>query len=118
MLPWRLSRPWRLGLYALAAAILFVLCVLPSEDLPKTATGDRTEHTVAWFVLTVTGYLLAPKRRIAIPAFALAYGLVVEVLQGVLPTGRHSDVLDVLADFLGVGLGVAAFLLVRRLARR
>ena len=50
-----------MALYALAALILAVLCVLPSEDLPKTGTGDRIEHTIAWFVLTATGYLLVKR---------------------------------------------------------
>lgn len=117
MLPYRFARPLRVALYALAAAILLVLCLLPSQDLPDPGTGDRFEHTAAWFVLTATGYALAPRRVLAIPAFALAYGLAVEVLQGVAPTGRHADPMDFAADALGVGLAVAGFLAVRRMAR-
>jgi VanZ family protein len=117
MLPYRFPRPVRLSLYALATAILLVLCVLPSRNLPDPGTGDRIEHTVAWFVLTATGYLLAPNRGLAIPAFALAYGAFIEVLQGLAPTGRHADPLDFAADALGVALAVAAYLSVRRMAR-
>ena len=117
LLPHRLGRPLRLGLYALACLILLVMCVLPSEDLPDPGTGDRIEHTIAWLVLTLTGYLLAPRRLFAIPLFALAYGVVLEVLQGVAPTGRHSDVRDFFADALGVGLGVLIFLAIRRFLR-
>jgi VanZ family protein len=118
MLPYRFPRPLRLALYALAALILLVLCVLPSEELPDTGTGDRIEHTIAWFVLTATGYALAPKRVWAIPAFALVYGVALEILQGVAPTGRHSDPQDFVADAIGVGVAVAGFLLIRRFARR
>jgi VanZ family protein len=118
LLPYRLPRPVRVGLYALAAFILLVICVLPSEDLPKTATGDRVEHTIAWFVLTATGYALAPRRVWEIPVFAIAYGVVLEVLQGVAPTGRHSDVQDFVADVLGVAIATAGFLALRRLASR
>ncbi len=118
MLPSRFPRPVRLGLYALAVAILLVLCVLPNKDLPDPGTGDRFEHTAAWFVLTATGYLLAPKRTLAIPAFALAYGVFIEILQGLTPTGRHSDPMDFVADRLGVALAVAGFLLVRLAAGR
>ena len=117
MLPHRFPRPVRLGLYALAVAILLALCVWPTEDLPDPGTGDRFEHTAAWFVLTATGYLLAPNRALAIPAFALAYGVFIEVVQGLAPTGRHSDPLDFAADALGVALAVAARLSVRRMAR-
>lgn len=113
MLPSRFPRRVRLGLYALAVAILFVLCVLPSEDLPDPGTGDRFEHVAAWFVLTAAGYALAPRRVLAIPIFALVYGVAIEILQGAAWTGRHSDPLDFLADATGVALGVAAFLAVR-----
>ena len=112
MLPSRFPRPLRLGLYGLATIILLVLCLLPTRDLPDTGTGDRFEHTAAWFVLTITGYLLAPRRRLAIPTFALAYGALIEVLQGSLVTGRHSDVADFLADGVGVGFAVLLFLAV------
>ena len=69
-------------------------------------------------MLTITGYLLAPRRRLAIPAFALAYGALIEVLQGSLVTGRHGDVADFLADGVGVGLAVLLFLAVGWIRRR
>jgi hypothetical protein len=116
LLPSRLPRPVRLALYALAAAILLVLCTLPTEDLPDPGTGDRFEHTAAWFVLTATGYALAPRRLLAIPLFALAYGVFIEGLQAVAPTGRHGDPLDLAADALGVAIAVAGYLAVRRVA--
>lgn len=107
--PAQFPRRVRLGLYALAALILMVLCALPRQDLPDPGTGDRIEHSVAWFVLTVTGYVLAPRRRIAIPAFALVYGVLIEVMQGLLPTGRVADPLDFVADSVGVAAGVFAY---------
>lgn len=118
MLPSRFPRRVRLGLYALAALILLVLCVTPSQDLPDPGTGDRFEHMAAWFVLTLTGFVLAPRRRLAIPAFALAYGALIEVLQAAMPFGRHGDPRDLLADAIGVALACLAWLVLRRLAPR
>ncbi len=118
MLPSRFPRRVRLGLYALAALILLVLCVAPSQDLPDPGTGDRFEHMAAWFVLTLSGFVLAPRRRLAIPAFALAYGVVIEVLQAAMPFGRHGDPKDLLADAIGVVLACVAWLVLRRLAPR
>jgi hypothetical protein len=117
LLPHRLPRPVRLGLYALATAILLVLCILPTKDLPDPGTGDRFEHSAAWFVLTATGYVLAPNRVLAIPAFALAYGVVIEILQGLAPTGRFSDPRDFVADCVGVAIAVALYLGGRQLLR-
>src|SRR3546814_20150509 len=92
MHPSRLPRPVRLALYALAVAILLYLCLAPSEDLPSVEASDRFEHSAAWFVLTATGLILAPRRPRAIVAFAAALGVVVEVLQGLMPLGRPADV--------------------------
>jgi len=118
MLPSRFPRPVRLGLYALAVAILLALCLTPSEDLPDPGTGDRFEHMAAWFVLTLAGFVLAPKRRLAIPAFALAYGVLIEVLQAVTPFGRHGDPADFAADVVGVTLACALWFGVRRVLDR
>ena len=118
MLPYRFPRPVRLALFALVAAILLVLCMVPQQELPDAPAGDRVHHLVAWFVLTLTGYVLAPNRRFAIPAFALAYGLLIEIAQRLTPTGRHGEWQDFVADALGVALGVAVFPLVRRVSAR
>lgn len=113
VLPHRFPRPVRLGLYALAVTILFAICVAPSDKLPTSGAGDRFEHAAAWFVLTITGYVLAPDRRLAIPAFALAFGLVIEGIQAVAPTGRHADPFDLVADVVGVAIGALAMLIAR-----
>jgi len=118
MSPYQFPRPLRIGLYATAATILFVMCILPSRDLPDPGTGDKFEHLAAWFILTMTGYILAPRRLLAIPAFALAYGAFIEVAQFLAPTGRHGDVTDLVADSVGVGIAVVLFLAARRLAPR
>lgn len=117
MLPYRFPRPVRLGLYALAVAILFVICVVPSKDLPDPGVGDRFEHAAAWFVLTATGYLLAPSRRLAIPAFALAFGVLIEGLQGAMGWGRHADPLDLIADLAGVSVAVMGYAATQRIGR-
>ena len=114
MFPWRLSRPLRLGLYALASAVLLALCVVPQDRLPDPGTGDKPEHAIAWFILTLTGYLLSPRRVWAIPVYALAFGLFIELLQASMGFGRHGDWRDFAVDALGVGLAVMAFHLWRR----
>ncbi|HVI31815.1 VanZ family protein [Phenylobacterium sp.] len=113
--PWRLARPVRIGLYALAVAVLLWLCLAPSETLPQPeGLSDKWEHAIAWFVLTASGLVLAPRRWRAIIAFGLLLGAAVEVLQATLPSGRHGDWRDLLADGLGVALAVAMWLPLRR----
>jgi VanZ family protein len=108
MLPYRLPRPIRLALYALATAILLYLCLAPSHDLPKVNLWDKEEHAAAWLVLTLTGLALSPWRPRAIAAFAFAVGVFVELAQWAMGFGRDADWHDVAADCVGI---VVAFIL-------
>jgi len=111
--PAHFPRHVRLGLYALASGILLAMCLVPQDELPQPGIGDKPEHAIAWFVLTVTGYVLAPRRRWAIPAYAVAFGVLVEVLQGLMGFGRDADWRDVVGDSVGVAAGVAGYFAVR-----
>lgn len=108
LLPYRLPRPLRLALYALATLILLYLCLAPSRDLPKVSLWDKEEHAAAWLVLTLTGLLLSPWRPRAIAAFAFAVGVFVELAQWAMGFGRDADWHDVAADCVGI---VAGFVL-------
>jgi VanZ family protein len=111
-----LPRPLRLGLYALACAILLYLTLAPGKDVPGVGiTWDKAEHATAWAVLTGAGLLLSTRRRWAIGVFAFVFGAAVEVLQATLPFGRDGDWHDLLADTVGIALAYAAWLVMRRL---
>jgi len=107
MLPYRLPRPLRLALYALATAILLYFCLAPSRDLPKVNLWDKEEHAVAWLVLAATGLILSPRRPRAIALYAFGVGVFVELAQGAMGLGRDADWHDVAADCVGI---VVAFL--------
>lgn len=115
------------GVRALVLAVALVLNVgfyLP--DVPGEAGGvavpgiDKVVH-VGVFALTVwaAGRLLAPRRRFPMGWMVLAavlHAVLIEVLQGALLPHRSADVRDVAADVVGVGIGVLAWHLERRLA--
>jgi VanZ family protein len=108
LVPYRLPRPLRLALYALATAILLYLCLAPSRDLPKVNLWDKEEHAAAWMVLTLTGLFLSPWRPRAIATFAFGLGVFVELAQGAMGFGRDADWHDLAADCVGI---VVAFIL-------
>jgi VanZ family protein len=101
-----------------AAAVLFSLVVLftPGPATPSVHPGvDKFIHLGLFAVLALTG------RRAGLPPVGLACGLVAyaavsEVLQAVLPIGRDGEVLDAVADSVGVSLALLATQL--RAARR
>jgi VanZ family protein len=117
LLPYRLPRPLRLFLYALATAILLYLCLAPSKDLPKVNLWDKEEHAIAWLVLTATGLSLSPWRPRAIALYAFAVGVFVEVAQGLMGFGRDADWHDVAADCVGIAAGMIGYAAIMRLAR-
>ncbi|MBW8816064.1 MAG: VanZ family protein [Caulobacterales bacterium] len=118
LFPSRWPRPVRLGLYVLAAATLLYLTNAPQADLPGVKADDKVEHATAWFLLTASGYVLSPRRGWAIPLFAALFGVLVEVLQGVLPFGRDAEVGDWIADCVGVAVAVLGYGAWRRTVRR
>lgn len=81
----------------------------------KISFFDKIVHTGAYAVLMFTGglYFLAGRdkkdqnRRMAVLGICLVvYGILIEVLQKVLPVNRWWEVWDILANAIGVLLGV------------
>jgi hypothetical protein len=107
----------RLAAYAVAVAVLLYMCLAPSKDLPSVNVWDKAEHAIAWAVLAGSGLVLFPRHPGRIAVFALAVGILVEVLQGSLPFGRDMDWRDFVADAVGVAASLAVYAVIRR-ARR
>ncbi|MDE2486602.1 MAG: VanZ family protein [Alphaproteobacteria bacterium] len=105
----------RIGLYGVAVAVLLYLTLAPSKALPQVNLWDKAEHAIAWAVLAGVGFALFPGRVWPVVAFALGFGILVEILQGALPFGRDMDWHDWIADAVGVAVATAVFLAMRRL---
>ncbi len=91
---------------------------LPSSSLPSIPHIDKLIHAIMMGGFTgavmFDYYRQCPSRRpltlrvvIAFTSMAMAFSVVDETVQGLLPIGRPSDPLDLLADWLGCV--VAAF---------
>jgi VanZ family protein len=103
-------RRWAFWLCALAVLVLALM--KPMHHMP-TLGWDKANHAVAFFVLAVLGVTAWPGRLARVLAALLAYGALIEVLQGT--TGyRDAEWLDLVAD--GVGLLLAWPLARRALA--
>jgi VanZ family protein len=87
--------------------VSLVMFLLPAEDLSPNAPNDKVTHLLTFAALALAG------RWAVVPVLPLlagltAYAAATEVLQAVLPINRHGDVRDLLADFVGVLVGLAA----------
>lgn len=111
MKPWT-SRPWFVGLvrgvFWSALAVLMYLAVarpMPGGPSGALSVHDKLVHGGVYGALAVCG-LLGRLRASTVMLVLLAHGALVEVLQALVPD-RSADVLDLLADALGIAVVLA-----------
>ncbi len=96
------------------SVLIFVLCTLPSEHLPKN--NDKMSHFIAFAGFTFFWFFQSPKYWLIILVAAI-YGIAIEFWQGSLPVHFHRsfDWYDALADAIGGIIGFSIYLIYRRL---
>lgn len=107
--PLRRPRLWAGLWWALVVAAVGV-CLLPGPDLPDVPEGgDKLEHAFGFFVLMAAAVQVFDGTRAWWRAAVLLVlvGIGIEIAQGVFTTTRNADSQDVLADAIGVLLGLA-----------
>lgn len=106
-----IARPrlW-LGLWLLAVLLVWVVCLMPPPALPALPdNSDKVEHLLAYFMLAAAGVQLwrGARALALLGGGLLLMGLVIELAQGWLTVSRAADPWDMLANSLGVLLGLA-----------
>ncbi|MEM8984292.1 MAG: VanZ family protein [Pseudomonadota bacterium] len=107
---------WASGGILLSAYVIYGALTRITLFVPTTI-WDKASHALAFFVLTVWFSALTPRRRLLQLALAmLVFGIAIEVAQSFTAT-RQADVLDVVADVIGIAAGAGlAWLGLRRWA--
>jgi VanZ family protein len=109
-------RPLRWGNLWLAAGIAATLlgaylALRPPVQLLPASFGDKLQHALSYVAMGLWFGALFHRRHLARVALALfAFGLLIEVLQAVMPFGRAAEWRDVVANTSGI---VIAMLLTR-----
>ena len=101
---------------AMYAAVV-VVSLIPSKALPQLNLSDKIEHLLAYAVLAALGDIAFPNRRRVLAVGLLATGVGLEFLQGAMGLRRQAEVLDALANGLGVAAGLGFSTLLHRLVR-
>ena len=96
--------------------LIFVLCTLPSEHLPKN--NDKTNHFIAFAGFTFFWFFHSLKYWLII-MIATIYGITIEFWQASLPVSFHRgfDWYDALADGIGGIIGLLIYLIYKRLLK-
>jgi VanZ family protein len=109
----------RLFIAVIWVVVIAILHAIPGSDFPETSLSDIFQldkfiHATLFlvgfylFAIALVGQQKKGIIRYIVIAF-IAYGLVLEVLQGLFFFERSADVLDWLADTVGVFLGLWVF---------
>ena len=117
--PTRQVRSLWLGSTVVIAVLIAGLTLSPSASLPQSNLHlDKLAHMAAFFGLVFPTAALWPRVTAWIGLAAVLYGGAIEVIQPY--TGRSAEFADLLADGIGVGLGIVLGATLRRLilARR
>lgn len=104
--------------YSLA---LTVVCLIPSNKLPdvEVSFADKIFHSITYLVLTFLWFysfvyrfkIERMKALIYASVISVAFGIIIEVLQEILTETRSANLLDVLANSLGVLIAACSLLL-------
>ncbi len=101
------------------AVIITVSSLIPAQPSLSINNMDKIVHVLAYAVLGVAVLPAFPKiKPVNIWLGLSVFGLVIEVLQGLMPTGRSTDILDGIANASGALLALVAWSVLSRLVRR
>jgi VanZ family protein len=105
-------------IWATYVVVLIVGSLIPVDMSGAPDQSDKAFHFLAYGLMVF--FWPADWKGLRLSPFWLAagLGLLLEVAQGVLPTGRFLDIWDVAANALGAGVGAVAALLRFRSAGR
>ena len=94
---------WLWAFIACALAVL-VLALVPSPPPMITTGWDKSNHLLAFGVMTCLGCKAFPQRLTIVLPGLLAYGALIEIMQYFTPN-RSAEWLDLFADTFGILLG-------------
>jgi VanZ family protein len=109
-------RWWRAAL-ALLLGVITWLALTPAPPRQADLGWDKLNHLAAFATLAVVAMLGRSGSYGRVGAALLAYGALIEVLQSYTPT-RSGEWADLLADGLGIALGMLLVAIWMRLASR
>jgi hypothetical protein len=105
--------PARAGYWALVA-LVFVLSLIQPFPPGGVESPDKVNHFAAFYVLELGAAVLFPRRPLWFAAILLiAYGGLIEIVQGLPVIGRDPSLLDWLTDAVAVICAAAPLALSR-----
>lgn len=99
--------------------LLTILSLISVHNIPGFGTDydDKLYHILAYFLLTAIWYFaiggeINKKQIWQLALYCTAFGIILEAIQGKLTVNRMGDLLDIIANIIGVV--IATILIIRR----
>lgn len=106
-LPLRFRRTWVVIGWALVALAIYG-SLTGNAVVTHSSINDKFMHAGTYATLSLWFAGIYPRSRYLLIALGLfSLGISMELLQGVMREGRMKDVHDVMANTLGIGIGLA-----------
>ena len=103
----RLARLWW-GLGWVMVLVILAGTLAPDRYVPDLHLWDKAEHAIAFLGLTFWfGGLLDRRRYPVIALVMLLLGGGIEIAQGAMNWGRDEDIMDFVADSVGISVALA-----------
>lgn len=108
----RLARLMVRAVFVVALVAIFAIAVLPQDQTPG-GYNDKVAHLCAFYGLALLGLAGFQQRRTLawLAGGLIVYGCAIEIVQGVTPFGRSADMVDLIADAVGIMAVIAPALL-------
>jgi len=101
-------------LFWIALFSSYILAMLPQDKVPElTPFGDKSNHFLAFAVLTILLLHAYHIRYRFTFAWMLFYGIFIEISQ-LFTVNRCSELLDVLADTIGIVIGIVLYKIIEK----
>jgi len=92
---------------AAALAVLLYLCLEPAGQGGVFLIPDKLSHALGFFSLTVWFAALVERRLyLTVGLVMLTVGIAIEIAQDAMALGRAAEFADVVADLIGIVLGL------------
>jgi len=105
-----------LALSIIIALTILVKSLTPAMPSLSISNGDKLIHVLAYLVLGLATLPVLPRLRPLLVCLGVAgFGAGVEILQGMVNTGRSTDVYDGIANALGALLALGIWILLSRI---
>lgn len=112
----RIKNLFKDNFYIIAIILTITITYLSLMKMPKLKVSfsnvDKIYHSAAYFALSICwllSYYKKPSLKYVIVISCIIFGIIIEVLQSTLTVYRTGDYKDVIANTLGILLGLLVF---------